>query len=95
MLALDIEKTVDLLNGIASSLGFIGAVLLYKFAPSDFEEPGGLTVEDAKVNQATRKTYGIEKQALRDQRSRAVALSKVGFAFVVATFAAHWDTIWA
>jgi hypothetical protein len=83
----DIEKTVDLLNGIAAVLGLIGAGMLFKFNPPTAQEPGGLAVEDANMDTETAKTYGVLRAEFYQQLGRNLNLSKVGFAFVVGSFA--------
>jgi len=83
----DVERTVDLLNGIGAGLGLVGAWILFKFNPPTVEEPGGLAVEDANVDEATGKNFGVLRAEFYKQLARDLNLSKVGFAFVVGSFA--------
>jgi hypothetical protein len=87
MSGIDVERTTDLLNGIAAVLGLIGAVMLFLFNPPTVQEPGGLAVEDANVDDQTGKTYGVLRSEFHKLLARDLNLSKVGFAFVVASFA--------
>ena len=87
-MAIDTERTTDLLTAIAACIGIIGAGMLYYFVPaeSNYETHGVMGLEDANVNAETGKTYGVERAELKAKWLRYVKWSRVGFGVVVVGF---------
>lgn len=86
--AVDVERTVDLFDGIAACIGIVGAGMLFKFVPaeSNFATHGAMRVEDANVNPETGRTFGEERAEMKARWLRYVKWSRIGFGVVVAGF---------